>query len=67
MKKLFTERHQGSKPRVAETLDAVTRESLLELVNRRMEEHWFGRVFPGEIRGDPGGDPGTLHITTKFQ
>ena len=46
MKKLFTERKFGSKPRVAETLDALTRDSLLELINRRMEEHWFGHTYP---------------------
>ncbi len=46
MKKLFTERHQGSKPRVAETLDALTRDGLLELIDRRMDEQWFGYAFP---------------------
>ena len=46
MKKLFTERKLGSKPRVTETLDDVTRQSLLELIKRRMDEHWFGQAFP---------------------
>ena len=58
MKKLFTERHQGSKPRVAQTLDSVTRDSLLELVDRRMDQHWFGFAFP-EKCGDGYGYAGT--------
>jgi hypothetical protein len=46
MKKLFTERKQGSKPRVTESLDDVTRQSLLELIKRRIDEQWFGHAFP---------------------
>ena len=50
MKKLFTERHGAMKPRVAETLDAVTRDALLNLVRARMDEEWFGLHFPEKCR-----------------
>lgn len=50
MKKLFTERHGAVKPRVAETLDAVTRDALLNLVRARMDEEWFGLRFPWKCR-----------------
>ncbi|HMF76205.1 MAG TPA: hypothetical protein VK604_11130 [Bryobacteraceae bacterium] len=46
MKKLFTERNEGSKPRISEILDDITRAGLLELVNRRMDDEWFGEKFP---------------------
>lgn len=48
MKKLFTERHGAVKPRSAETLDAVTRDALLNLVWSRMDEEWFGYAFPSK-------------------
>lgn len=50
MKKLFTERHGAAKPRVAEALDAVTRDALLNLVRARMDEEWFGLRFPEKCR-----------------
>lgn len=50
MKKLFTERHGAIKPRVAETLDAVTRDALMNLVRARMDEEWFGLRFPAKCR-----------------
>jgi hypothetical protein len=46
MKKLFTERQGAVKPRVADTLDATTRDALLTLVRARMDEEWFGLLFP---------------------
>jgi hypothetical protein len=46
MKKLFTERQGAVKPRVADTLDATTRDALLTLVCARMDEEWFGLLFP---------------------
>ena len=48
MKKLFTERHEGSRPRVSETLDAVTTTGVLEVVRARIDEEWFGLKFPDE-------------------
>jgi hypothetical protein len=45
MKKLFTERHGGAKPRTAEELDPITREALLNLVASRIDEEWFGFSF----------------------
>lgn len=50
MKKLFTERHGAMKLRVAETLDAVTRDALLNIVLARMDEEWFGLSFPEKCR-----------------
>ncbi len=46
MKRLFTERHGSTKPRVAEVLDEVTRNALLTLLRARMDEEWFGLSFP---------------------
>jgi hypothetical protein len=48
MKKLFTERHGDSKPRVAERLDDATRNGLLTLVASRIDEEWFGLSFPNK-------------------
>lgn len=45
-KKLFTERRDGMKPRVQETLDDVTRAGLLSLIGSRISEEWFGNAFP---------------------
>jgi hypothetical protein len=61
MKKLFTERHGTAKPRVAETLDAVTRDALLNLVRARMDEEWFGLRFPEKCRD------GHAHAGTDFR
>ena len=46
MKKLFTERNGGTKPRIAEVLDENTRKALLTLICARMDEEWFGLSFP---------------------
>lgn len=46
MKKLFTERHCATKPRIAEELDDVTRDALLNNIHARMDEEWFGFAFP---------------------
>jgi hypothetical protein len=46
MKKLFTERHGGAAPRVAEALDAPTRNALLALVSGCINDEWFGLSFP---------------------
>ena len=46
MKRLFTERHGGGKPRTSETLDGVTARGILELVSARISEEWFGGAFP---------------------
>ena len=45
MKKLFTERHGETHPRVKELLDDATREGLLTLVSARIDEEWFGLSF----------------------
>jgi hypothetical protein len=46
MKKLFTERHGGTKPRVVEELNDSMRRGLLAFVRTRIDEHWFGEAFP---------------------
>jgi hypothetical protein len=48
MKKLFTERHGQTKPRISETLDETTRSGLLALVSARIDEEWFGLSFPAK-------------------
>lgn len=50
MKKLFTERHGATKPRVEEVLDDATRDALLNLIRARMDEEWFGLAFPNKCR-----------------
>jgi hypothetical protein len=63
MKKLFTERHGGAKPRTAEELDAATREAILNLVASRIDEEWFGLSFPDKCldgHGCAGTDPQKL-------
>ena len=49
MRRLFTERHGGAKPRTADQLDATTRDALLNLLASRIDEEWFapsdGLVF----------------------
>ncbi len=58
MKKLFTERHGATRPRVSESLNDTTRNALLNLVRARMDEEWFGLLFPDKcIDGYPY--PGT--------
>src|SRR3972149_6233348 len=46
MKKLFTERHGTTKPRVSEVLDESARSGLLTLISARIEEEWLGLSFP---------------------
>ena len=46
MKRLFTERHGGMKPRVSEELDERCRLGLLGLIEARISEEWFGQAFP---------------------
>ncbi len=66
MKKLFTERHGGNKPRVGATLDNTTRNGLLNLVSTLIEREWFGLSFPDKCRdGNPyaGTESTRLHET----
>lgn len=58
MKKLFTERHGEARPRVAETLDDAARDGLLTLVTARIDEEWFGLMFPNKC-GDGYASAGT--------
>ena len=60
MKRLFTERHGSTKPRVAEVLDEVTRSALLTLLRARMDEEWFGLSFPQKC------DDGHAYAGTDF-
>ena len=60
MKKLFTERHGATKPRVADTLDATTRDAVLALIRARIDEEWFGLRFPEKCRD------GHAHAGTDF-
>lgn len=46
MKRLFTERHGGTKPRVSEALDETARNALWNLLSARIDEEWFGFLFP---------------------
>jgi hypothetical protein len=46
MKKLFTERHGGTAPRVAEALDSPTRNALLAIVSGCITDEWLGLSFP---------------------
>ena len=46
MKRLFTERQGGTKPRVSEVLDETTRNALWNLLSARINEEWFGFLFP---------------------
>ena len=46
MKRLYTERHGGALPRVAETLDDATRNTMLTLVSGRIDDEGFGLSFP---------------------
>ena len=63
MKRLFTERHGGMKPRVSEELDELCRAGLLQLVEARISEEWFGQAFPfacEDGRGNAGTDSNKL-------
>jgi hypothetical protein len=48
MKRLFTERHGGARPRVSEVLDETTRNGLWNLLSARIDEEWFGLLFPSK-------------------
>ncbi len=68
MKKLFTERHGGTPPRIKEELDDVTRNGLVTLVRARIEEEWFGDSFPSmcpDGRGNAGCDRSNLETMLK--
>ena len=58
MRRLFTERHEGMKPRVSEELDEPCRKGLLGLVEARIDEEWFGLAFPFACQ-DGQGNAGT--------
>lgn len=63
MRRLFTERHGGLKPRTAESLDTATKKGLLELISARVDEQWFGQAFPFACQdghGNAGTDTGKL-------
>jgi hypothetical protein len=54
MKKLFTERHGGAKPRTAEQLDPTTRDALLNLIAGRIDDEWFSLASPEKcVDGHP--------------
>ena len=68
MRRLFTERHGGLKPRMSELLDEVTRTGLVALVSARMDEQWFGQSFPfacQDGRGNAGTD--TLKLRAMLE
>jgi hypothetical protein len=52
MKRLFTERHGGTKPRVKEALDETSRNALWNLLAARIDEEWFGLLFPDKCCQD---------------
>jgi hypothetical protein len=59
MKKLFTERHGLTQPRVKEELDANAAVGLLAILEAKIDENWFGGAFPFECqdgRGNAGCD-----------
>src|SRR5262249_21136059 len=55
VKKLFTERRDGGKPRTAEQLDTVTRNALLSLISSLIDQKWFAHTYPVEC-SDGGGN-----------
>ncbi len=68
MKRLFTERHGGTKPRTSEALDDTTRNALWNLLAARIEEEWFGLLFPdkcGDGYAYAGTDFGKLRRTME--
>lgn len=62
MKRLFTERHGGTKARVRETLDDTARDAMWNLLSARIEEEWFGLAFP-----DKCCDGGYVGTPTDFE
>jgi hypothetical protein len=68
MRKLFTERHGGTVPRVKEELDDVTRNGLVALVRARIDEEWFGDSFPSlcpDGRGNAGCNSANLETNDE--
>jgi hypothetical protein len=57
MKKLFTERHGISEPRIKEALDADLKKGLLTVINAKIDENLFGEVFSDDC--PDGGDNST--------
>jgi hypothetical protein len=53
MKKLFTERHGMTQPRVKEELDEQAAIGLLAIVRNRIEDNWYGFSFPLECEDGP--------------
>src|SRR6266849_355884 len=64
MKRLFTERHGATRPRVQEELDNASRNGLLGVVEARISEEWFGRSFPFDCQ-DGRGNAGTDQTKLK--
>jgi hypothetical protein len=56
-KRLFSERHGETRPRVRDTLDPPSALGLLNLVDSRINQNWFGKAFPEEC-GDGGYNAG---------
>jgi len=48
MKKLFTERHGLSEPRVIDGLDVALKSGLLAVINAKIDENLFGEAFSDE-------------------
>lgn len=61
MKRLFSERHGGMRPRVFEKLCEDSRAALLNLVQSRVDEEWFGLSFPNKC------DDGYVYAGTNVQ
>ena len=55
MKKLFTDRHGLTQPRVKETLDIEVTKGLLAIIILKIEQNFFGEAFSLECR-DGGGN-----------
>src|SRR6185437_10027715 len=51
LQKLFTERHGMNEPRVREELDVELTKGLLTVVNAKIDENLFGRLFSLEMPG----------------
>ena len=65
MRRLFTERHGGTKPRISEELNQPCYVGLLGLVEARISEEWFGMTFPfacQDGRGNAGTDSNKLSV-----
>jgi hypothetical protein len=66
MKRLFTERRGGTKPRVVGELNSTQRYTVLGLVQTHIEQGWFGETFPyfcEDGRGNAGCDLQKLKTT----